>query len=360
MAATLISGQKGSSPKMRIACFTDIHWGARSNSDQHLEDCLDFIDWFCELAIKEKATHLAFLGDWFESRNAINVRTLKYSQEGARRLNALGLPIFFLVGNHDLYHRSNRAIFSTDPFTDLKNFVLINEPTEITPELFATPFLFKDEYPKLADQINSYKYVLGHFEFRNFVVSGSDRTLEHGPDASMFTGPKYMLSGHFHMRQLNKNVIYIGNTFPTTFGDAGDDQRGAAILQTDTEDLDFYNYENAPLFYKTRLSRVLSGDVDFKPHSRVRCLLDADVGYSDVQALREEMMTTFQLREFSVEEDIQAKKDALNSGIELEGDLDLASLDDTVRKLINEGVSPTATIDPAMLVNLYEELQVDS
>lgn len=344
---------------MRLAMFTDIHWGARSNSEQHLQDCLDFIDWFCQLAKAEKATHIAFLGDWFESRNAINVRTLKFSQEGARRLNALGLPVFFIVGNHDLYHRSNRAIFSTDPFADLENFILINEPMELTPELFAAPFLFREEYPDLADQINAYKYVIGHFEFRNFVVSGSDRVLDHGPDASQFTGPKYLLSGHFHKRQFSDNVIYIGNTFPTSYGDAGDDQRGAAILQTDTEDLEFVNYEAAPLFYKTRLSMVLNGDSDFKPGSRVRCLLDTDIGYSDVQALREEMMESFQLREFSVEEDLQTKKAALTAGIELDEDLDLSSLDVTVRKLIHEGVAPTATIDPAILVELYEELKVE-
>lgn len=343
---------------MRLAMFTDIHWGARSNSDQHLQDCLDFIDWFCARAIEEKATHIAFLGDWFENRNAINVRTLKYSQEGARRLNALGLPIYFLVGNHDLFHRSNREVFSTDPFGDLANFVLVNEPMEITPELFATPFLFKDEYPKLAEQINAYKYVLGHFEFRNFVVSGSDRRLEHGPDASAFTGPKYLLSGHFHMRQLSGNVIYIGNTFPTTYGDAGDSERGMAILQTDTEDLSFINYPNLPRFFKTRLSTVLAGDVEFTPRARVRCLLDVDIGYSDVQALREEMMETFQLREFSVEEDAQSKKDAMNNGIEVD-DLDLSSLDVTVRKLIHEGVAPTTTIDPNVLVELYEELKVE-
>lgn len=344
---------------MRLAMFTDIHWGARSNSEQHLQDCLDYIDWFCQLVKDEKATHIAFLGDWYENRNAINVRTLKFSQEGARRLNALGIPVFFIVGNHDLYHRSNREIFSTDPFSDLENFVVVQEPVELTPELFASPFLFREEYPNIADQINAYKYVIGHFEFRDFVVSGSDRKLEHGPDSSAFTGPKYLLSGHFHMRQLNKNVIYIGNTFPSSFGDAGDSERGAAILQTDTEDLTFVNYENAPLFYKTRLSRVLAGDTDFKPRSRVRCLLDVDIGYSDVQALREEMMDAFELREFSVEEDIQAKKDALNTGVEIEEDLDLSSLDVTVRKLIHEGVAPTATIDPEMLVALYEELQVN-
>lgn len=344
---------------MRLLMFTDIHWGARSNSDQHLQDCLDYIDWFCDLAKQEKATHVAFLGDWYENRNAINVRTLKYSQEGARRLNALDLPIFFMVGNHDLYHRSNRKVFSTDPFGDLENFIMVNEPVQINSEMFMTPFLFKDEYPQLAEQINAHKYVLGHFEFRNFVVTGQDRTLDHGPDASLFTGPKYLLSGHFHKRQVSKNIVYIGNTFPTSFGDAWDSERGAALLQTDTEELCFFNYDAAPLFYKTRLTNVLAGDVSFKPRARVRCLLDADIPYSDVQALREEMMETFELREFSVEEDIASKKDALSAGLEIEGDLDLSSLDGTVRQLITEGVTPTATIDPEYLACLYEELKVD-
>lgn len=343
---------------MRIICFTDIHFGARSNSDQHLQDCLDYIDWFCELAVTEKATHIAFLGDWYENRNAINVRTLKYSQEAARRLNSLGLPVFFIVGNHDLYHRANRKVFSTDPFGDLENFIMVNEPMEINEEIFMSPFLFKEEYPLMADQINSHKYVLGHFEFRGFVVTGNDRTLDHGPDASMLTGPKYIISGHFHKRQVSKNIIYMGNTFPTNFGDAWDDERGACLLETDTEEVTFYNYEG-PMFYKTRLTNVLAGEASFKKGGRVRCLLDADVPYSDVQALREEMMTAFELREFSVEEDIASKKDALSSGLEIEGDLDLSSLDETVRQLILEGVAPTATIDPEFLVDIYEELKVD-
>lgn len=344
---------------MKFLMFTDIHFGARSNSDQHLQDCLAFVDWFCELASKLKVTHIAFLGDWMENRNAINVKTLKYSQIAARKLNALGIPVYFIVGNHDLYHRNNRAVFSTDPFGDLENFVMISEPTEISKEIFMSPFLFKEEYPLLAEQINAHKYVFGHFEFRNFVVTGHDRVLDHGPDAGMFTGPKYLMSGHFHKRQVSKNIVYIGNTFPTNYGDAWDEERGAAYLDTDTEELSFFNYDSAPMFYKTRLSQVLTGDVSFKKHGRVRCLLDVDVPYSDVQALREEMMSTFELREFSVEEDIAAKKDALNEGLEIDGELDLSSLDGTVRQLIHEGVVPTATIDPAFLVQMYEELKVD-
>lgn len=339
--------------------FTDVHFGARANSDQHLSDCLNYIDWFIATAVANNATHIAFLGDWFENRNAINIRTLIASQRAARLLNAVGLPVYFIVGNHDLYHRNDRNVFSTDPFGDLSNFVMIDQPMELMPELYATPFLFKDEYPLMAGEINSHKYVIGHFEFRNFVVTGADRKLDHGPDAEQFNGPKYLLSGHFHKRQVNKNIVYIGNTFPTTFGDAGDSERGCAILDMQSEDIEFYDYPAAPLFFKTRLSAVLNGDTEFTPNSRVRCLLDVDIGYSEVQTLREEMMDAFNLREFSVEEDIQSKKDSISAGLDISDDIDLSSLDNTVRQLIHEGVSATATIDPNILVQLYEEIKLD-
>jgi DNA repair exonuclease SbcCD nuclease subunit len=343
-------------PIRKLCMFTDIHFGARNNSDQHNLDNLDFVDWFIERVKEEKPSHIAFLGDFFENRNAINVRTLNSATEACRRINALGLPVIWIVGNHDLYHRSNRKIFSTNMFDDLENFIIVSEPTELDKDWFAAPFLFKDEYPTLAADINSHKYVMGHFEFRNFVVAGSTRTLDHGPDAEMFTGPRYIFSGHFHKRQFNQNIVYIGNTFPTNYGDAGDDERGMAVFDIENDEVFFHNWADAPLFFKTKLSRVLDGEGEWPPKSRVRCLLDADIGYSDVQGLREEMIKTFSLREFSVEEDVQARKEMLSEGLELETELDMTSLDNTVRQLINEGVSPSPTIDPQALVRLYEEL----
>jgi DNA repair exonuclease SbcCD nuclease subunit len=340
----------------KLVMWTDCHFGARNNSDQHNLDNLDYIDWLIEIIKDEKPSHIAFLGDFFENRNAINVRTLNHATEGCRRLNALGIPIIFIIGNHDLYHRSNRKIFSTNMFEDLENFIVINEPIELNKDWFVAPFLFREEYPTLAADINSHRYVLGHFEFRNFVVTGATRTLDHGPDAQLFPGPRYIFSGHFHKRQHNHNIIYIGNTFPTNYGDAGDAARGCAVLNVETDDVHFHDWDDAPLFFKTRLSRVLEGEMDWPAKSRVRCLLDADIGYSDVQALREEMIKTFNLREFSVEEDVLARKEMLSEGLELETDLDMSSLDSTVRQLINEGVSPSPTIDPATLVRLYEEL----
>ena len=61
--------------KKGIYC-TDIHFGKKANSDTHNQDCLDYLDWFCEKAIEVKADYVAFLGDWNENRSALNISTL--------------------------------------------------------------------------------------------------------------------------------------------------------------------------------------------------------------------------------------------------------------------------------------------
>lgn len=340
----------------KLCMFTDIHFGARNNSDQHNQDNLDFIDWFIEKVKEEKPSHVAFLGDFFENRNAINVRTMDRAKTAVRRLNALGIPVIWIVGNHDLYHRHDRSIYSTDIFSDLENFFMVNEPVRLNKDWFAAPYLFKQEYPDLVADINSAKYVLGHFEFRGFVVTGDNRVMDHGPDADDFAGPKYIFTGHFHKRQFNKNVCYIGNTFPTNFGDAGDKERGMCVFDVENDDVYFHNWDDAPQFFKTTLKQVLAGDDNFPKRARVRCLLDEDIGYMEVQTLRDELMKTYELREFSVEEDLALRQEILEEGLELETELDLSSLDNTVRQLIHEGVKQTATIDPSYLVELYEEL----
>jgi DNA repair exonuclease SbcCD nuclease subunit len=200
--------------------------------------------------------------------------------------------------------------------------------------------------------------LLGHFEFRGFVVTGATRTLDHGPDALMLTGPEYIFSGHFHKRQYNGNIVYIGNTFPTNYGDASDNQRGCAVFDVENNDVYFHDWDNAPLFFKTRLSTVLNGEMGWPEKSRVRCTLDVDLGYSDVQALREEMVKMFSLREFTIDEDAQVRKGLLTDGLELETELDMSTLDSSVRQLISEGVQASATIDPQLLISIYDGIQL--
>lgn len=340
----------------KVAMFTDIHFGKKNNSTQHNQDCLDYVKWFCSKVRKDAdISHVVFMGDWFENRNSVNVMTMDFAGEAVRELASLNLPIYIIIGNHDLYHRENRKVFSTKIFNEFTNITLVNEPILIENKILVCPFLFKNEYPSLV-QYSNIPYWMGHFEFRNFVVTGSDRKMEHGPDHKQFTNPTYIFSGHYHKRQSNDNVIYIGNTFPMDYGDAWDDARGLAILDTSNDEVDFMDWDDCPKYRKVRLSDVLSdGSLVFPEKCRVRCTIDVDIAYSEAQSLREEMIKQLGLREFSLEENLQEKKDAI-AGEELLGDFDLSSLNDAVVKMLQTGVTGTTTIDPAKLVEIYGTL----
>lgn len=342
---------------MKLAMFTDIHWGAKGNSVLHNNDCLDYIDWFIANVKSHRADAIVFMGDWFENRNAINVGTLNKSYDGLNRLDSLRIPIFFCIGNHDLYHRSNRSIYSTFHFKSFKNVTLINEIETQGPLLFS-PFLFREEYASLAATIEAKqsKYVFGHFEFRNFIVTGSDRKMEHGPDHTQFCSPKYIFSGHYHKRQAVDNVIYIGNTFPTNYGDAWDDARGMALLDTDTDEVDFIDWEACPKYRKIKLSSILENpSITFDSKTRVRCVVDIDIAYSEAQDIKQEILNTFNLREFSLEENLNEKKEAL-SGDESFADLEFSTLNDAVIGMLKTGITGTTSIDPSRLIEIYQQL----
>ena len=338
--------------------FTDIHFGKKNNSIQHNQDCLDFVTWFCDKVKEEgNVSHVVFMGDWFENRNAVNVMTMTFAHQALTLLNELNLPVYVVIGNHDLYHRENRKVFSTKVFDQFNNVTLVNEPIVVENKLLVCPFMFKQEYPELA-KYSKLPYWMGHFEFRNFVITGSDRKMEHGPDHSQFKDPTYIFSGHYHRRQALDNVVYIGNTFPMDYGDAWDDARGMCVLDTSNDDVNFYDWEAGPKYRKVKLSDILSGAVSsFPPKCRVRCSIDVSIGYSDAQALREEITKQLQLREFALEENINEKKDAIaGEGDEAIDDFDLSSLNDAVIKMLQTGITGTTTIDPGKLVEIYARL----
>ena len=339
----------------KIAMFTDIHFGKKGNSVMHNQDCLDFVSWFCD-RVREVGdiTHVMFLGDWFENRNSVNIMTLNFAHEALKLLNALNLPIYIIIGNHDLYHRENRKVFSTKVFDEFSNVIMVNEPI-VVEDMLISPYLFKAEYPGLSKFLKI-PYWFGHFEFRNFVVTGSDRKMEHGPEHTSFSGPTYIFSGHFHKRQARDNVVYLGNTFPMDYGDAWDDARGMCILDTSNDDVDFIDWLECPKYRKVKLSDVLSeSSIHFPPKCRVRCLIDLDIGYSEAQALREEFTKIHGLREFVLEENILEKKDAI-IGEEVMEEFDLSSLDDAVVRMIEAGITGTSTIDSKKLVEIYQQL----
>ena len=111
----------------KAALFTDIHFGLKSNSSIHNEDCLNFIKWATKKAQEEGCETCFFLGDWHNNRANINIVTLNYSLRALEHLNDNFRDVYFIVGNHDLYYRDKRDIQSVEWARHLPNVHIVND-----------------------------------------------------------------------------------------------------------------------------------------------------------------------------------------------------------------------------------------
>lgn len=339
----------------KAAMMTDIHWGRKGNSPEHNQDCLDYIDWFCDNVRKDPTIdHINFLGDWHENRSALNIATLKASLEGARKLNDLGLPVFFIVGNHDLYNRHNRDIHGLHHLEELTNFIIVDQPVvyeDVGEGTLYSPFLFHNEYENLVEALGVPVWC-GHFEFRGFVITGHSVVMPTGPEANDYAKPKKIFSGHFHKRQANKNIVYIGNAFPMDFSDAGDTGRGMCVYDHSTDDGLFYDWEDCPKYQKCTLSSLIDKSAKLLTNARVRCIVDVEISFEESAKIKQAFVQKFNLREFTLEE----SKDLSNAlkfgeGVEQDAD-DLKSVDDLIMEMLNTIEAPQ--IDKNLLIKIFQ------
>lgn len=341
------------------AFFTDIHFGKKSNSKSHNEDCIKFIEWFCKkVAADPEIDYVGFLGDWNENRSSLNIATLNYSYQGAKMLNELNLPVYFVIGNHDLYHRHTRDIHSIIPFTEFDNFIIIDQPQvieEIEGKALLSPFLFNDEY---ADMVQYLKipFWAGHFEFKGFLVTGYGIRMPTGPDPRDFKGPKHIISGHFHKRQISNNIIYMGNCFPMDFGDAGDNKRGMMKYDHVARMYEFIDWKDCPKYISVDLTSLLSGNIKIYPNSRVKCVVDVPISYEESTLIRETFTEKYDLREFTMEEsaEIQAAMSETETEVDWE-ETEWVSTDELVLHMLGDIDTPHINND--MLINIYTKLQ---
>lgn len=337
--------------------FTDIHFGRKSNSPEHNQDCLDYIEWFINQVKKYECDYIAFLGDWNENRSSLNINTLNYAYQGAKLINNIGLPVYFLIGNHDLYYRNSREIHSVIHHDQFDNFQLIEKPTvidDILGKVFFCPYLFHEEYKDLTEYLTIPIWA-GHFEFKGFIVTGYNVKMPTGPDPKDFKKPKKIFSGHFHKRQKQGNVQYIGNCFPMDFGDVHDNKRGMMVYDHENNKTIFEDWKECPKYTKTKLSILIEdSDKILSPKTHVSCIVDVPLEYNENHNLKKQLTIHYDLRQITMEEtpDISKALEDTTKQYNLEK---LQTVDDVVLEMLKH--IETEHIDNNILIAEYKKLK---
>jgi DNA repair exonuclease SbcCD nuclease subunit len=282
----------------KAAVFTDIHFGLKSNSTLHNEDCLAFVKWATEKARQEGCETCLFLGDWHNHRASINIVTLHYSLKALEHMNDNFEQVYFIPGNHDLYYRDKRDIQSVEFAKHLPRVEICNDWFSAG-DVTIAPWLCGDDHKKLAKM--SGRYLFGHFELPGYLMNAMVAMPDHGDiRREDLNGFGHVFTGHFHKRQTKQNVTYIGNCFPHNYADAGDDERGMMILEWGQEP-EYHAWPDQPKYRVLGLSSLIDNAPSLlTPKMHVRVNLDIEISYEEANYIKETFVSQYNLREMSL------------------------------------------------------------
>lgn len=230
---------------MKVALITDTHFGARSDSipfDNFFESF--YHQAFFPALEAQGVKTIIHLGDIFDRRKYINFNTLRsckqyFFDEAAKR----GIDIHMIPGNHDTYFKNTNEVNSPNLLlNEYDNITLYEEPTEVSfgpSKILLMPWICSENYEASRDAMENADATVcfGHFELAGFQMYKGIKN-EHGMDPKIFNQFELVCSGHFHHRDRNGNIFYLGNPYEITWSDY-DDPRGFHILETDTLEFEF-------------------------------------------------------------------------------------------------------------------------
>ena len=284
----------------KAAVFTDIHLGLKGNSKVHNDDCEEFVDWYIKQAKANGCETGIFCGDWHHNRNSLNLTTMDATIRSMEKLGSSFEQFFFFDGNHDLYYKDKRDVNSTAFAKHIPGITFIDEIIT-KDDVTLVPWLVGEEWKKIK-KIKC-KYMFGHFELPSFYMNAMVQMPDTGElKSEHFENQEYVFSGHFHKRQKQGKVHYIGNAFPHNYADAWDDKRGMMILDKENnKEPEYINWQDCPKYRTTTLSQLLDPKQDIiKSKMYLRVTIDVPISYEEASFIKETFINQHNCREISL------------------------------------------------------------
>jgi len=252
----------------RIIFSSDWHFGIRSNNLEWFEIAKDYFENFFLPWLEDNAKEgdvFYCLGDVFDNRQTINLMVASYAIDLFERI-ARKVPVYIIVGNHDIYRKNTNDISSVDILRHIQNVTVYKEP-EVhefkKSRCLLMPWRRDKEHEK--ETLDSYKkidWVFCHSEIKGLRVNPNPYVLhESGNSVEIYRNYKGMYSGHIHYAQRNNNVTFVGNIFQMTRSDRNN-PKGIWTLEPDTGVEVFYENDHSPKFLKYTIESLFERTID--------------------------------------------------------------------------------------------------
>lgn len=216
---------------------SDLHLGIGHNDQIWLDQSVRLIEQIIDECHKRDIYTLTILGDLFHDRKNIYVKTLDTAIRIADLLKKNGIRTGILLGNHDVFYKTENTLNSLAMFREYDNIDIIDEP-KIVDDVGFVPWNCDINLPV--------KTLLGHFEINSFPVTNSRMFDKAHYNPSDFSQYEKVISGHFHIPSTKGNITYLGAPYHMTFNDVGS-LRGFYVF--DNGDLEFIEFNGIKFYY---------------------------------------------------------------------------------------------------------------
>lgn len=167
-----------------------------------------------------------------------------------------------------------------------------------------------------------------------------------------FKNQEYVFSGHFHKRQKQGKIHYMGNTFPHNYADNWDDDRGMMILDKENDaEPQYINWPDCPKYRTINLSELLSNtEALIKPKMYIRVSMDIPISFEEASFIKETFISQYNCREISLVPQKHLE--------DIASDLDISSFVSVDQIVSNEINSlDTENFNKKTLLDIYNGLQ---
>lgn len=225
----------------KIIVIGDIHFGMRRNSKTFHEILMRSLDKVFKTVKKEDS--VVVLGDVFDSRSNVDFKILNDAWDFFIKLSRSCKELFVLAGNHDEYYKefsrenTNCRFLEFEPGSDSKI-----APVKVVTELSVievagynclfVPWIDTVEKKNAAKSKldGSIGILFGHFDSVGLYKNTDPLSMPLAFTVEDLKDVPLVLSGHYHKRLANGNIIYVGSYINSTFNDL-DDVKGLHTIR---------------------------------------------------------------------------------------------------------------------------------
>jgi DNA repair exonuclease SbcCD nuclease subunit len=226
---------------MQVAIITDTHYNFKKGNKVFHEYFEKFYkEVFFPTLRKYKIDTVIHMGDMFDNRKSTDYWSIDWTKRVI--LEPLKkYKVHVILGNHDIFYKNTTKLNSPMLLlNDYKNIKVYDTPSTVQvggQDIFFIPWITPESEQETLDSIRNTpaRVAMGHLELSGFYVNQST-IQQHGMDKEALNKFDKVFSGHYHMRNDDGKIFYLGNPYQLYWSDYND-KRGFTIFDTDTYEL---------------------------------------------------------------------------------------------------------------------------